>query len=151
MSETHGDPIEPAGDIDAELNRLAEDVGRALRRLPAPAAPEGFALRVMQRVAATASGEPDDDRVVAPWPTFAKLGLATAGLVLVVGGFLLWPVALMWVRAAWPGAHSELWATVADLAPRVATGGLLYVSLMCLAVAGAASLLRDVALGGANR
>jgi hypothetical protein len=127
---------------------LAEQADRALRRLPPPVAPADFTARVMARVA-TAGDAPLP--AASAWPTLAKLGLATAGLALVIGGFLLWPIVGMWVRAAWPGAHSEVWAQAAEIVPRVATGGLMYVSAMCLAVAGMAALLRDVALGGANR
>jgi len=132
--------------VDVDVNELERRVDRALKQLPAPKAPAGFAQALMRRI---------EDEDVAPrrlfeWPVALKVALTAGGFAVIVGALLAWPFALEFARTTWQSPAVVLMVkTAAALRPMVPVA-LMYVTAMCVASAAAASLLKHVALGGAS-
>ena len=136
---------EPA---ERELTELERRVDRALKSLPAPAAPPAFAPALMRRVRAEQHAAESAGSV--EWPVALKIAFTATGFAMVVGALVAWPWALEFARTTWQSpAVSLVIRAAAALRPMV-PAALMYVTAMCVACAAAASMLKHVALGGAS-
>ena len=151
-------------------DELARLVDAELKRLPAPKAPETLRLRVMAAVRAV-----PPVTVVTPvgrrrgWPVFARVAAAAAGVSLVAGLWLLWPLmqghVFAFASAVAEGPlfrlvdmwrQAEAISTAVDVIWRVIfqpIGWVLLplVLLMWIACATFGAALSRVALGGATQ
>jgi len=133
---------DPADFESDEFPRLERRVDLALKQLPAPAAPPALLRNVMRAVERPAAPE---------WPIALKIGLSAIGAAIVVVALFVWPLALDYARTVWYSpAAALLRGAVSTVRPMV-PAGLMYVTAMCVVAAGAASMLKHVALGGATR
>ena len=134
---------------DPEDNlELERRVHRALKGLSHPAAPASFALRVMSRI---------DQAEMAPvvsasleWPLFLKIALTGVSLAMVVGALLMWPFAVELVRTSWDSPVVAVMRGALSVARPMVPIALVYITAMCAVSAAAVSMLKHVALGGAQ-
>ena len=137
--------IEAGREPDFELERR---VDRALKQLPSPAAPAWFAARVMSRI------DQQEMAVVVPasleWPLLLKIALTGVSLAMVVGALLMWPLALEFARTSWNSPAVALARGAVNAARDLVPIALVYVTAMCAVSAAAVSMLKHVALGGAQ-
>ena len=126
---------------------LGRRVDRALKRLPYPAAPSSFAARVMSRI------EIDAAPVVSSsleWPLFLKVALTGLSFAMVVGALLMWPLAIELAETSWNSPAVALLRGALSAARPMVPVALVYITAMCAVAAAAVSMLKHVALGGAQ-
>lgn len=138
-----------------QYDQLARQLGRALKQLPLPSAPPQFAARVMQRIdlqaAGTAHAMPEVPRAPFEWPLAWKVALSGAGFLVVAVALLMYPLALESARSAWHAPSVVLLRAAVSAARPMVPVALVYITAMCAVAAAAVSMLRYVALGGAQQ
>jgi hypothetical protein len=134
---------------DPNFEPLERRVDRALKQLPPPAAPPQFAARVMLRVQAHAM--PEAQRSSFEWPLVWKVALSGAGFLVVAVALLMWPLALELARTAWHAPSVVFLRAAVSAARPMVPVALVYVTAMCVVSAAAVSMLKHVALGGAQQ
>ena len=142
----------PADLESPEFPELERRVDRAVKRLPNPSAPPAFTSAVMRRVSeqrtfvAASAATP----AVFEWPVALRIALTAGGFAVIVGAWLVWPLALEFARTTSQSPAIVLLVNAAAAARPLVPAALMYMTAMCVAAAAAASLLRHVALGGAT-
>jgi hypothetical protein len=137
-------------DLESELEQR---VDRALKRLPAPAAPPAFLSAVMRRVTEkrpSFAEAPEGKPAVFEWPVALRIALTAGGFAVIVGALVAWPLALEFARTSWQSPAIVLLVKAASAVRPMVPAALMYMTAMCVASAAAASLLKHVALGGAS-
>ena len=131
---------------DPDLERR---VDRALKRLPYPSAPASLSARVMSRIDSQAAAAPMVSASL-EWPLFLKIALTGVSLVMVVGALLMWPLAIELARTSWDSPVVAVVRGALSAARPMVPIALVYITAMCAVAAAAVSMLKHVALGGAQ-